>query len=159
MLAASGYEVQQIMTAPLLQCLLVCCFYRTHVHMLTQHCSPAAFDLLQLMLAASGYEVQQIITLCSNSSFCSLWLVTHVYDLLRGHPPAAAIISRLVPGRGCDQQETFTLNYALNLAEHRATWHLAAEYLAWCPVYGAAALEGMLDSCPVRAGKWELCGR
>ncbi len=45
--------------------------------------------------------------------------------------------------------EFYLLEYAACLASSRQTWQLAAEYLAWCPVHGEAALAKLLEQLPV----------
>ena len=47
------------------------------------------------------------------------------------------------------QTEFYLLEYAACLAMSRQTWQLAAEYLAWCPVHGEAALKQLLEELPV----------
>ncbi|KAF8073073.1 ema [Scenedesmus sp. PABB004] len=105
----------------------------------------------QLLLASCDQEVQSVVSLCTNSPYCSLQFVAHVYDVLRGAPGAERVIARPLPHLGGDQAELFALHYVETLLGHAPTWQLAAEYLAWCPVHGAAALEAALDRSPVRA--------
>lgn len=93
-----------------------------------------------------------MIRLCTNSSYASLQFVAHSFELMRALPEAARVISRPLPHMGCDQAESFLLNYVEVLAGAASTWLLGAEYLAWCPVYGAETLEAMLDKSPVRHG-------
>ncbi len=104
---------------------------------------------LQLLVAACQQEVQEVIRLCTNSTYTSLQFVTHSFEVMRALPEAARVISRPLPHMGCDQAESFMLNYVEVLASGASTWLLGAEYLAWCPVYGAEALEDMLDTSPV----------
>lgn len=104
---------------------------------------------LQLFTALCRQEVQEVIRLCTNSSYTSLQFVTHSFEVLKGLPAAAGVITRPLAHMGCDQAENFTLNYVEVLAGSRSTWLLGAEYLAWCPVYGADALESLLDRSPV----------
>eukprot|EP00879_Flechtneria_rotunda_P019929 GHRR01020947.1.p1 GENE.GHRR01020947.1~~GHRR01020947.1.p1 ORF type:complete len:757 (+),score=295.89 GHRR01020947.1:835-3105(+) len=99
----------------------------------------------QLVIAACDQEVQSVASLCTTTPYCSLQFVTHIYDVLRALPGADRIISRPLPHLGGDQAEMYTLNYAESLAGSAATWQLAAEYLAWCPVHGAPVLEILLD--------------
>lgn len=103
----------------------------------------------QLLLAACDQEVQTVIQLATNSPYCTLQFVAHIYDVLRASPGADRVISRPLPNFGGDQAEMYTLHYVETLAGHAATWQLAAEYLAWCPVHGSAVLEALLDKSPV----------
>jgi hypothetical protein len=98
----------------------------------------------QLLLAACSQEVQPVINLLTSASYAGLQFVVHVFEVLAALPSAARVISRALPHAGCDQAEAFTLNYAEALMGFETTWALAAEYLAWCPVYGGDALEGLL---------------
>lgn len=102
-----------------------------------------------MLLASGDQEAQSVVALCTNSPYCSLQFVAHIFDVLRGHPSAQRVISRPLAHYGVDQSELFTLNYAETLLGHVDTWLLAAEYLAWCPVNGAAVMEAMLDKSPV----------
>jgi len=45
----------------------------------------------------------------------------------------------------------YTLHYVETLMGCDSTWQVAAEYLAWCPVYGADAMEVLLARLPVSA--------
>jgi hypothetical protein len=110
---------------------------------------PLLVVVLQLFTALCRQEVQEIIRLCTSGSYTSLQFVVHSYEVLKALPAAAGVISRPLAHMGCDQAESFTLNYVEVLAGSRATWLLGAEYLAWCPVYGADALEALLDTSPV----------
>lgn len=114
------------------------------------------FQCVQLLVAACQQEVQEIIRLTTNCSYTSLQFVAHSFEVMRGLPEANRVISRPLPHMGCDQAESFLLNYVEVLAGAASTWLLGAEYLAWCPVYGADALEAMLDTSPVSdcAGVW-----
>lgn len=100
-------------------------------------------------MAASQQQVQEVIQLCTNSSYASIKFVAHSFEVMRGLPEAARVIARPLPHLGCDQAESFLLNYAEVLIGGAATWAVGAEYLAWCPVYGADALEAMLEKSPV----------
>ena len=51
--------------------------------------------------------------------------------------------------RPAAQAEFYLLEYAAALASAPATWALAAEYLAWCPAHGEAALRALLERLPV----------
>lgn len=119
-------------------------------------CCPLVFQCVQLLVAACQQEVQEIIRLTTNCSYTSLQFVAHSFEVMRGLPEANRVISRPLPHMGCDQAESFLLNYVEVLAGAASTWLLGAEYLAWCPVYGADALEAMLDTSPVSdcAGVW-----
>lgn len=108
---------------------------------------------MQLLVAACQQEVQEVIRLCTNCSYTSLQFVAHSFEVMRALPEAARVISRPLPHMGCDQAESFMLNYVEVLAGAASTWLLGAEYLAWCPVYGAEALEAMLDTSPVSGGR------
>jgi hypothetical protein len=104
---------------------------------------------VQVFVAASQQQVQEVIQLCTNSSYTSITFVAHSFEVMRGLPEAARVISRPLPHLGCDQAESFLLNYAEVLVGGASTWAVGAEYLAWCPVYGADALEVMLEKSPV----------
>eukprot|EP00878_Enallax_costatus_P011131 GHUV01011624.1.p1 GENE.GHUV01011624.1~~GHUV01011624.1.p1 ORF type:complete len:740 (+),score=246.31 GHUV01011624.1:1146-3365(+) len=109
----------------------------------------AFLDFLHELLPASAdQEVQSVVSLCTNSPYCSLQFVAHIFDVLRGHPAAERIISRPRPHYGVDQAELYTLNYAETLLGHADTWLMASEYLAWCPVNGAAVMEAVIDQSP-----------
>lgn len=110
--------------------------------------SPPRFAL-QALLAACQQEVQEVVCLCTNSNYTSLQFVVHSFEVLKALPEAARVIARPLPHMGCDQAESFMLNYVEVLAGAAATWPLAAEYLAWCTVYGADTLEALLDKSPV----------
>ena len=43
------------------------------------------------------------------------------------------------------QVEFFVLEYAASLAGGPTTWHLALEYLAWCPRFGESATAAVLE--------------
>lgn len=119
---------------------------------ITDHCLLCVATLvphLQLLLASCDQEVQSVISLCINAPYCSLQFVAHIYDVLRGNPNAERVIRRQLPHYGVDQAELYTLHYAETLLGHVATWLVAAEYLAWCPVNGAALMESVLDRSPV----------
>lgn len=77
--------------------------------------------------------------------------MAHIFDVLRGNAAAHRILSRPLPHYSVDQAELYTLNYAESLLGHADTWLLAAEYLAWCPVNGAAVMELAIDRSPVRS--------
>lgn len=111
----------------------------------------AAVIALQLFTALCRQEVQEVVRLCTSGSYTSLQFVIHSYEVLKALPAAAGVICRPLPHMGCDQAENYTLNYVEVLAGGRSTWLLGAEYLAWCPVYGADALEALLDRSPVSA--------
>ncbi|GBF94028.1 hypothetical protein Rsub_07296 [Raphidocelis subcapitata] len=104
--------------------------------------------LRELLVLGSRLEVQGVVRLCTNSDFCSLWFVAHAYDILRGYPRAEALLARPLPHLGCDQVEMYTLHYVETLTGCDGTWQVAAEYLAWCPIYGADALESLLSRLP-----------
>lgn len=57
----------------------------------------------QLLLLGAQLEVQGVVKLATNSQFCGLWFVAHVYDVLRGYPRAEALFSKTLPHLGCDQ--------------------------------------------------------
>jgi hypothetical protein len=59
--------------------------------------------LRELLVLGSQLEVQGVVRLATNSEFCGLWFVAHVYDVLRGYPRAEAVFSRPLPHLGCDQ--------------------------------------------------------
>ena len=44
------------------------------------------------------------------------------------------------------------LEYAASLAGGPTTWHLALEYLAWCPRYGESATAAVLERVAETAG-------
>jgi hypothetical protein len=62
--------------------------------------------LRELLVLGSQLEVQGVVRLATNSEFCGLWFVAHVYDVLRGYPRAEAVFSRPLPHLGCDQVQT-----------------------------------------------------
>ena len=43
------------------------------------------------------------------------------------------------------QVEFFVLEYAASLAGGPTTWHLALQYLAWCPRHGEAVTAAIVD--------------
>lgn len=110
-----------------------------------------------MFLAACQQEVQEVIRLATNSNYTSLQFVVHSFEVLRALPEASRVISRPLPHMGCDQAESFMLNYVEVLLGAASTWLLAADYLAWCPVYGADALEALLDKSPVSVGGGRGC--
>ena len=112
--------------------------------------------VMQMLLASCQQEVQEVVSLCTNSSYTSLLFVVHSFEVLKALPAAARVIARPLPHMGCDQAESFLLNYVEVLAGGASTWALAADYLAWCPVYGADALEALLDKSPVSEA-WLMC--
>ncbi|KAI8463575.1 MAG: Nup85 nucleoporin-domain-containing protein [Monoraphidium minutum] len=103
----------------------------------------------ELLLLSSQLEAQGVVRLATNAPYCGLWLVAHTYDVLRGYPRAEALFSRPLPHLGCNQAEMYTLHYVETLMGPAGAWQVAAEYLAWCPVYGADALEAMLAALPL----------
>ena len=51
------------------------------------------------------------------------------------------------------QVEFYTLQYAASLTSMSVTsWSLAAQYLAWCPVHGRAAMRTLLERVPLTSG-------
>eukprot|EP00775_Hariotina_reticulata_P010403 gene10403-10561_t len=115
----------------------------------TEHCDQDFLNFFdQLLLAASDQEVQSVISLCTSSDYCSQQFVAHIYDVLRGLAGADRVISRPLPALGGDQSELYTLAYAESLMVQACSWQLAAEYLAWCPVHGADALETLIETSP-----------
>jgi hypothetical protein len=111
----------------------------------------AANPCLQLLEAACQQEVATVIQLATTYPYCTLQFAAHIYDVLRASPGAERVISRPAPNFGGDQCEMFTLHYVDTLVGQAATWQIAAEYLAWCPVHGSAVLEGLLERSPVSA--------
>ena len=108
--------------------------------------------LKELLLLGARLEVQGVVRLATNSPFCGLWLVAHLYDVLRGYARAEAVLARPLPHLGCDQAEMYALHYVETLMGGDGTWQAAAEYLAWCPAHGAAAMEALVARLPVSLG-------
>lgn len=67
---------------------------------------------VQVLVAACQQEVQEVIRLCTNSRYTDLLFVAHSFEVMRGLPEASRVISRPLPHMGCDQAESFMLNYA-----------------------------------------------
>ncbi|KAK9803644.1 hypothetical protein WJX72_007957 [[Myrmecia] bisecta] len=109
--------------------------------------TPFGQMLAQVLKAAADVDIQGLVQL--SSRMCSAWFMAHVGDLLLLHPAAKAVLKRPLPHNGGDQLEFFTLEYASSLAPYPATWHLAAEYLAWCPSHGAGAMETLIARLPL----------
>lgn len=53
-----------------------------------------------------------MIRLCTNSRYTDLLFVAHSFEVMCGLPEASRVISRPLPHMGCDQAESFMLNYA-----------------------------------------------
>lgn len=103
----------------------------------------------QAFEAICDLEVQKVVLLCTTGKYTSLQFVAHSFEVMRGSQDAARLIAQPLPHLGCDQAESFMLNYAEVLLGGGSTWVLGAECLAWCPVYGADTLEAVLDKSPV----------
>lgn len=103
-----------------------------------------AFALLQ---AASEGDLHTIVNRCSNA--VGDWFMCHVLDLLALHPAGPALLEQSLPGTGSTVGEFYTLQYAAALASTPSMWSVAAQYLAWCPQHGAAAMRSLLERVPL----------
>jgi len=104
--------------------------------------------LYEMLEAILDQEVQRVVEVLSKTGVVSPWFMAHVYEVMRAYPRTEPVIERPLPLFGGDQVEYWRLLFADTLICQQGMWRLAVEYLAWCPLYGADAVETFMEALP-----------